>query len=220
MQMDKKQLLRSVRNRGYSTLDELVTEAARMIPHIAQEQPRYKVSIYPDGRTIRYYINKGLVDRPSASPGRNPRFNYRHLLQVLAIKHLQAQYLPLNKIKGMLAGLDKRQLEEIIIGRQEVCSMFPHIAFPSNRRFSIEKSVREEHLALYAPQSGKEETIEDYIEPDTPEEWIRVSITSDIEINIRAGSIPRSPKKRKDFIERLTAKLRIYLEAEKKQGGI
>ena len=220
MEMDKKQLLRSARNREYDTLDELVTATARIIPHIALEQKRYKVSVYPDERTIRYYINEGLVDKPAPSKDNQARFTYRHLLQILAIKHLQAQYLPLTKIKDMLAGLEEEQLEEIITGGQEEHSRYANIASPLNRRSFIQKNMMEEPIALYSLQSERAETIEDYMEPDTPEEWLRISVTDDIEINIRSGSIPKSPEKKKEFVERLKAKLRIYLEQEKKQGGI
>ena len=223
--MDKKQLLRSVRNKEYNTLDELVTEAARIIPYIALEQKRYKVSVYPDERTLRYYINEGLVDKPSASKDTQSRFTYRHLLQILAIKHLQAQYLPLTKIKEMLAGLEEEQLEEIITGGQEEFSINADMASPLHRRSFIQRSMMQEPDVLYSaklhsPQSESAETIGDFIEPDIPEEWLRISVTNDIELNIRADSIPKSSEKMREFVERLKAKLRIYLEQEKKQGGI
>ncbi len=215
--MDKKQLIHSVRNKEYNTIDELVIEAARIIPHIAQEQKRYKVAVYPDERTIRYYINEGLVDRPSPSKDNPSRFTYRHLLQILAIKHLQAQYLPLNKIKDMLKGLDIEQLEEIITGGREETSEYASFSSPMRRRAALQNMIQEP-LSLSFQREIKEYTLPS-IEPDIPEEWVRISVTDDIELNVRSNSIPKSSVEKKEFLERLTAKLRIYLESEKNKGG-
>jgi len=212
LQMDKKQLLRSVRSKEYNTLDELVTEAARIIPHIAQEQRRYKVSVYPDERTIRYYINEGLVDRPSSSKDKPSRFTYRHLLQILAIKHLQAEYLPLTKIKGMLAGLDEEQMEETIISSKDPYLKIQQFLSPDAECVDMLRNVLPSRV-----REMPEEKLSD-IKSDIPEEWLRVSVTDDIEMNIRAGSIPKGMKK-EDFIQRLVARLRIYIENEKNKGG-
>jgi len=217
--MDKKQLLRSVAEKEYNTLDELVTEAARIIPHIAQEQKRYRVSVYPDERTIRYYINEGLVDKPSPSPDKPSRFTYRHLLQILAIKHLQAQYLPLNKIKEMLAGLKEEQLEEMITGRQEEYVTYDSIASPLRRRAVVHEDIAR-IPALHLSTQARAGTPRRPIKRDTTEEWLRISVTDEIELSIRAKFIPGTPEKRKEFMERLVAKLRIYLEDEKNRGGI
>jgi DNA-binding transcriptional MerR regulator len=215
--MDKKQLIHSVRNKEYNTIDELVIEAARIIPHIAQEQKRYKVAVYPDERTIRYYINEGLVDRPSPSKDNPSRFTYRHLLQILAIKHLQAQYLPLNKIKEMLNSLDIEELEEIITGGREETSEYASFSSPMRRRAALQNMIQEP-LSLSFQREIKEYTLPS-IEPDIPEEWVRISVTDDIELNVRSSSIPKSSGEKKEFLERLTAKLRIYLESEKNKGG-
>lgn len=215
--MDKKQLIHSVRNKEYNTIDELVIEAARIIPHIAQEQKRYKVAVYPDERTIRYYINEGLVDRPSPSKDNPSRFTYRHLLQILAIKHLQAQYLPLNKIKEMLNSLDIEELEEIITGGREETSEYASFSSPMRRRAALQDMIQEP-LSLSFQREIKEYTLPS-IEPDIPEEWVRISVTDDIELNVRSSSIPKSSGEKKEFLERLTAKLRIYLESEKNKGG-
>jgi len=203
--MDKKQLIHSVRNKEYNTIDELVIEAARIIPH------------NPDERTIRYYINEGLVDRPSPSKDNPSRFTYRHLLQILAIKHLQAQYLPLNKIKEMLNSLDIEELEEIITGGREETSEYASFSSPMRRRAALQDMIQEP-LSLSFQREIKEYTLPS-IEPDIPEEWVRISVTDDIELNVRSSSIPKSSGEKKEFLERLTAKLRIYLESEKNKGG-
>lgn len=49
-------------------------------------------------RTIHYYISKGLLLPPEGS-GVNSVYNDEHLNRLLLIKKLQAEYMPLNKIR-------------------------------------------------------------------------------------------------------------------------
>ena len=49
-------------------------------------------------RTIHYYISKGLLMPPDGS-GVNSSYNDSHLERILLIKKLQAEYMPLNKIR-------------------------------------------------------------------------------------------------------------------------
>ena len=63
----------------------------------------YKVSELADKagvtkRTIHYYISKGLLLPPEGS-GVNSVYNDEHLERILLIKKLQAEYMPLNKIR-------------------------------------------------------------------------------------------------------------------------
>ena len=64
---------------------------------------KYKVSELADKagvtkRTIHYYISKGLLLPPEGS-GVNSLYNDEHLERILLIKKLQAEYMPLNKIR-------------------------------------------------------------------------------------------------------------------------
>jgi DNA-binding transcriptional MerR regulator len=53
-------------------------------------------------RTLRYYATLGLLDRPSAMRGRKAFYGERHLLQLVAVKRLQAQGLPLSVVQARL----------------------------------------------------------------------------------------------------------------------
>lgn len=72
-----------------------------------------RVRAVPDARTIRYYATLGLVDRP-ALQGRTALYGERHLLQLVAIKRLQAEEgLTLSQVQERLAGLPGRRLREL-----------------------------------------------------------------------------------------------------------
>jgi DNA-binding transcriptional MerR regulator len=72
-----------------------------------------QVRAVPDRRTIRYYTTLGLLDRPAAMQGRTALYGPRHLMQLVAIKRLQAQGLSLADIQGRLAGLTRARLASL-----------------------------------------------------------------------------------------------------------
>lgn len=102
--------------RGLSdfTLGSLLAAAGGILPDLVGRQTRYKVTEMPTERTIRYYLSHRLLDRPLGRKGTASIFGYRHLLQVLVIKYLQSQYLPLKKIGSVMGGLSNRELEQLL----------------------------------------------------------------------------------------------------------
>lgn len=61
-------------------------------------------------RTIRYYRTLGLVDAPDS--GDEP-YSEKHRLQLVGIRLLQAQGLPLRRVREMLYGRSLDQLKEM-----------------------------------------------------------------------------------------------------------
>jgi DNA-binding transcriptional MerR regulator len=72
-----------------------------------------RVRDIPDQRTIRYYSTLGLVDRPAEMRGRTAYYGRRHLLQLVAIKRLQARDLSLAEIQRSLLGVSDEALERL-----------------------------------------------------------------------------------------------------------
>lgn len=95
------------------TLDQLCEQvsAALAVDYTGAENGR--VRAVPDGRTIRWYTTTGLVDRPAAMRGRTALYGRRHLAQLVAIKRLQAQGLPLASIQRELTGATPETLERL-----------------------------------------------------------------------------------------------------------
>lgn len=62
-------------------------------------------------RNVRYYRTLGLVDAPLAGGGIG--YGEKHRLQLIAIRLLQAQGLPLNRIRDLLLGRTLDELNEI-----------------------------------------------------------------------------------------------------------
>jgi DNA-binding transcriptional MerR regulator len=72
-----------------------------------------RVRDVPDLRAIRYYTTIGLLDRPAEMRGRTAYYGRRHLLQLVAIKRLQAQRLSLAEVQERLLGINDRELERL-----------------------------------------------------------------------------------------------------------
>ena len=95
------------------TLDELVQLAGRALSVDYDGPPSARVRDLPDRRLVRWYVTRGLVDRPIGTNGRNALYGRRHLMQLVAIKRLQAAGRSLAEIQGELTGAADRTLERV-----------------------------------------------------------------------------------------------------------
>ena len=67
----------------------------------------------PSARAVRFYVSNGLLDRPEGT-GTAAIYNYRHLLQLLAIKIRQREGQTLDVIKREMRDTTGDQLERRI----------------------------------------------------------------------------------------------------------
>lgn len=82
--------------------------------------PNGRVRDVPDRRTVRWYTTIGLVDRPAAMRGRTALYGARHLLQVVAVKRLQARGLSIAEIQAELIGATDATLRRVAAIDDEV----------------------------------------------------------------------------------------------------
>ena len=95
------------------TLDELAERVDGALAVDYAGPPSARVRAVPDRRAIRWYTTIGLIDRPVAHQGRTALYGPRHLLQLVAVKRLQASGLPLVAIQRELAGATDTQLARV-----------------------------------------------------------------------------------------------------------
>jgi DNA-binding transcriptional MerR regulator len=124
-------------------------------------------------RNIRYYRALGLLDPPSMGGGLG--FTEKHQLQLVAIRLLQAQGLPLNRIQELMFGRTVEELKQIErqglaeLNQTEVVVFRPAIneswcVTPLNQEFMLvsrrgrrlPSELRERFLAML--ESKKKET--------------------------------------------------------------
>ena len=69
----------------------------------------------PSARSVRFYVAGGLLDRPEGA-GTSATYNYRHLLQLLAIKIRQREGQTLEAIKREMKEVSGDALERRVAG--------------------------------------------------------------------------------------------------------
>ncbi len=95
-------------------INDLRTLVARaLLAGSYQPAESKRVRAVPDTRTIRYYTTLGLLDRPAEMVGRTAMYSDIHVLQLVAIKRLQAEQQSLSEIQTQLFGATPQQLRAI-----------------------------------------------------------------------------------------------------------
>lgn len=103
------------------TQEELVQRVAAALAGPAYAgAPNRRIRDVPDRRTVRWYTTIGLVDRPGAMRGRTALYGQRHLLQIVAVKRLQAQGLSIAEIQAELIGATNATLRRIAAVNDDV----------------------------------------------------------------------------------------------------
>src|ERR1041384_5013606 len=98
----------------YVGLPEFARVGGQILAELQLEQQRGTVTSVPDERTIRYYLAEGLIQTPEEKQGTASVFSYLHLLQLLTVKKLQAEHLPIRKIRELVAGKSEQELETLL----------------------------------------------------------------------------------------------------------
>jgi DNA-binding transcriptional MerR regulator len=108
--------LKSLKQKKYVGAVEFADEAARLVGQFVPRQERGSVTEVPDERMVRYYTAEGLLSAPEGRQGAAGIYGYTHLLQLLAVKRLQAEHLPIRKIRDMVEGKSTAELEQLLEG--------------------------------------------------------------------------------------------------------
>jgi DNA-binding transcriptional MerR regulator len=96
------------------TLAELADASAVALDALQVAARNGQVRQRPDIRTLRYYGTLGLLDHPAQMVGRTALYAERHLLQVLAVKAVQARGASLAEVQRSLAGATDDELRRAI----------------------------------------------------------------------------------------------------------
>lgn len=111
----------------------------------------------PSARSIRFYVANGLLSRPEGT-GTAATYNYRHFLQLLAIKIRQREGATLDVIKKEMAEFTGDSLE---------------------RRVAT---------SLAAALGATVETRRQLVDEDSPASWRRVAVADGVELHVRDDS--------------------------------
>jgi DNA-binding transcriptional MerR regulator len=167
--------LKSLRHKKYIGALEFADEAARLVGQFVPRQERGSVTEVPDERMVRYYIAEGLISAPEGRQGASAVYGYTHLLQLLAVKRLQAEHLPIKKIREMVEGKTASALEQIVEGAG------PDAARKNSAMLYLESLIKPVPAKALAPVPAA---------PAAPltaakSAWSRIEIEDGLELHVR-----------------------------------
>jgi DNA-binding transcriptional MerR regulator len=169
-------------------LDRFVEVVNDLLPQFLPDSPtsgRGQEAVNP--RLVRHYTTQGWLDRP-LKQGREARYTYRHLLQLLVLRRLLAEGYSASSIGGLIIGQPNQALEDMLQGGVQLTveAANPALAFLSqirNRGESLERSssvvgsrVMQDSSFIAVPPA-----------PALPptETWTRLSLLDGLELHIR-----------------------------------
>lgn len=186
------------KGRKYVGLPEFARVSGQLVAELQLEQQRGTVTSVPDERTIRYYLAEGLIQTPEERQGTASVFSYLNLLQLLTVKKLQAEHLPIRKIRELVAGKSEQELETLL-----------GVRGPSGKKTEAKRYL--ESLLAPAPAAP---LIEATAPPPqhldaSSHSWQRVEIEPGLELHIRSDySPPATTGKTRSLLERAIHRLR------------
>jgi len=186
------------KGRKYVGLPEFARVSGQLVAELQLEQQRGTVTSVPDERTIRYYLAEGLIQTPEERQGTASVFSYLNLLQLLTVKKLQAEHLPIRKIRELVAGKSEQDLETLL-----------GVRGPSGKKTEAKQYL--ESLLAPAPSAP---LIEAAAPPPqhldaSSASWQRVEIEPGLELHIRSDySPPATTGKTRSLLERAIHRLR------------
>ena len=147
------------------TIDELGAQVAAALSVDYDGAASGRVRDVPDRRTIRYYTTLGLIDRPAEMRGRTAYYGRRHLLQLVAIKRLQARGQTLAELQQQLLGRTDRQLETV--------ARLPDAVGKSGAPVSVPETRRRE--AFWSAAPAEPIATDKTVSPDLPLQGVRLA---------------------------------------------
>ena len=183
----------------YVGLPEFARVGGQILDKLQLEQQRGTVTSVPDERTIRYYLAEGLIQTPEEKQGSASVFSYLHLLQLLTVKKLQAEHLPIRKIRELVAGKGEPEFETLL-----------GVRGPSGKKTEAKRYL-ESLLAAgpAAPPTARAASAPPPQQLDASPSWQRVEIEPGLELHIRSDySPPATTSKTRSLLERAIHRLR------------
>lgn len=192
------------KGRKYVGLPEFARTGELILAEMGLEQARGTVTSVPDERTIRYYMAEGLVQTPEEKQGTASVFGYVNLLQLLTVKKLQAEHLPIRKIRELVAGKSEQELE-----------MMLGIGGTATKK-SRDTEAKRYLESLLAPASApapaatpmKQAGAPPPAQHDQAHSWQRVEIEPGLELHIRSDYSPPTSTRTKSLLEKALHRLR------------
>lgn len=144
---DPRTTLRSYRIGAPWRLRDLAWLASAILDHTGVTPVSSAASARPTERTIRFYVARGLVNRPDGK-GTSATYSYRHLLQVLAIKLRQMEGATLERL-----ATEFRDIPGDVLEHRVASALGPSLPAPQDLARPKSPEPVAAHAATYPPSA-------------------------------------------------------------------
>jgi DNA-binding transcriptional MerR regulator len=222
--------LEEMRGEKFVGVAELAIAVRQILAESGPSQEKATVTALPDERTVRFYLAEGLLSPAEEKQGTASVFGYKHLLQLLAVKKLQAEDLPIRKIKQLLDGLEEADLKKLLQVESKRAQKNEATKFLE----SLLTTSKLEDKALSGPlRQRSSPSLSKAIPPaasdfgslasSAPEQldsWVRIEVEQGVELHLRSGvQFSTERKGLQLFAEKIVRAVESYLsKAQAKKG--
>ena len=169
-----------------------------------------------NARLVRHYTTQGLLDKP-LKQGREARYVYRHVLQLLALRRLLADGYSISSIAGLIDGQANAVLAGILQGSTQLTveAANPALAFLSQIRdratpaasVPVPAPAARQHQSAPAPQARASSAPSPAVPAASPAEplpqtWTHVELRDGLELHLRQDFVaPATAAEREQLLQ-------------------
>jgi DNA-binding transcriptional MerR regulator len=203
-------------------LDRFVEVVNHFLPQFLPDETaghRGQESVNP--RLVRHYTTQGLLDKP-LKQGREVRYTYRHLLQLLVLRRLLAEGYSVSSMHQLIGGQPNDVLENILQGGAQLTveTTNPALAFLAkirdrpNSPSSAARTARPPSPAsgtVLSPNAPTPAAV-----PKPSDRWTRLTLLEGLELQVREDFVLPSTAYERDRLLQLIAQHLIDLNSSRK----
>jgi DNA-binding transcriptional MerR regulator len=163
------------------SLSEFVAVVNRYLPNYLPLDPgSTKVRDQVTARLVRHYTTQAMLDEPDKE-GREARYRYRHLLQLLVVRRLLAEGFASHVIGNLATSKRNDELEALLQGgvQLEITIANPALAFLHQIQERESKGSSSHTINRGVPQPT-------VAPPTETTQWTRLKIMPGLELHVRA----------------------------------
>jgi DNA-binding transcriptional MerR regulator len=200
------------------SLEELVQVANELLPQFLPEEKahtRVREEVTP--RLVRHYASQGMLDEP-LKEGREARYLYRHLLQLLLLRRLLAEGYGASAIDKLAISKTNAELEELLQGGVQLT------VTPANPALAFLQQVQQRKIAPATSSPRLPPPAAPPISPAAPSlgdtstssQWTRVEVLSGLELHIRHDFVYPSSTQEQQTLMQLIRQILLTFVAKRR----
>ena len=182
-------------------LDDFVQVVNQFLPQFLPEEKshtRVREEVTP--RLVRHYTSLGLLEEP-LKLGREARYSYRHLLQVLLVRRLLVEGYGASAIDTLAKSKSNEELEGLLQGGVvlTLTPANPALHFLQNIR---QRSAKGPAVTAPAPDQISPSFAQPSLSSQRPSTWTRLEIIPGLELHVRRDfTLPATQQEQQNLLQ-------------------